>query len=499
MKKVYLIILLITILLGAIIGTGLYVYTAEINTDSVYQGIIIDGYDIGGMTKSKALNFIKERKQDDYQDRFFNLSYGDKKYQIALKDIEYSYDYEEAIEEAYNIGRRGNPISRYITISDLKSNNKLINLEVNYNKDLLLEIVDRIKEDFNQDCLNASFDFNNGDFIVTEEEKGIIIKEEELIDLLVDNMDKLEDISIPVEIQEPVITKELLSRINGVIGQFSTSFKGSSSGRVQNIKLAARKVSNLLVLPGDEISFNETVGSITSSTGFKEAPVILNGELTPGIGGGVCQASTTLYNALLLADVNIVERHPHSIAAAYVPRGMDGAVASGYLDLKFKNNYDFPIYITSKAVGNNIHFYVYGDTNAKDYTVRIEPELIEAIPYKVHERLDPNLEPGTREVVQEGRNGYKVRTYKSIIKDGKIVDRYQISYDYYREKDFIYNVGPELPVSKPAEEVVVPLLDETEEILNEEILNEEPTSVDPVNDEAEEEIIDENIEVIDIP
>ena len=202
---------------------------------------------------------------------------------------------------------------------------------------------------------------------------------------------------------------------------------------------------------------------------------------------------------MLLADVNIVERHPHSIAAAYVPRGMDGAVASGYLDLKFKNNYDFPIYITSKAVGNNIHFYVYGDTNAKDYTVRIEPELIEAIPYKVHERLDPNLEPGTREVVQEGRNGYKVRTYKSIIKDGKIVDRYQISYDYYREKDFIYNVGPELPVSKPAEEVVVPLLDETEEILNEEILNEEPTSVDPVNDEAEEEIIDENIEVIDIP
>jgi len=85
MKKVYLIILLITILLGAIIGTGLYVYTAEINTDSVYQGIIIDGYDIGGMTKSKALNFIKERKQDDYQDRFFNLSYGDKKIPDCIK------------------------------------------------------------------------------------------------------------------------------------------------------------------------------------------------------------------------------------------------------------------------------------------------------------------------------------------------------------------------------------------------------------------------------
>ncbi|MDD2446530.1 MAG: VanW family protein [Tissierellia bacterium] len=494
MKKVYLILLLVIVILGGILGAGFYVYNTEINTGSIYRGITIDNYDIGGMTKIEALNFIKENKQNDYQDKTFKLSYGNKNYIVTLNDIGYSYDYESAIEEAFNIARKGNPIGRYISINELKSHKKEIRIEPEYDKNLLLELVDRIKKDFNQHSIDATFDFNNGDFIVTEENKGTILKESELINLLVDNMDKLEDINIPVEVKEPVITKELLNRINGVIGEFSTSFKGSSYGRIQNIKIAAQKVSDLLVLPGDEISFNETVGSVTSNTGFKEAPVILNGELTPGMGGGICQTSTTLYNALLLADVKIVERHPHSIAAVYVPRGTDGAVASGYLDLKFKNNFDFPIYITSKSVGNNIYFYVYGDTAAIDYTVIIEPELLQTIPYRVHETLDPDAEPGSREILQEGRTGYKVRTYKSIIKDGKVVDRYQINYDYYREKDFIYKVGPELPENNQPEEVTVPLLDEIQEIIDE-----EPSIVDPVYNEPMEEVTDENIEAIDIP
>lgn len=479
MKKIIIILSSIVILLGGLLGAIFYIYNTEINTGTIYNGITIDGYDVSGMTKEKALEFIKGQKDIDDVGKSFNLFYNDINYNVELKTLGLSYDYDGAIEEAYSIGREGNLVSRYKTIKEVQKNKKMLYLEPEYDRELVLELVDKIEKEINQDSTDATFDFNNGNFIVIEEKTGYKLDKSELINLLVDNIYELEDINLPIEVTEPKITKELLSRINGVIGEFSTSFKGSSYGRVQNIKVSANRLSNLLILPGDEISYNETVGPINSDTGFMEAPVILNGELTPGMGGGVCQTSTTLYNALLLSDLTIVERHPHSIAASYVPRGTDGAVARGYLDLKFRNDFDYPIYTYSKVIGNNIYFYIYGDTTAKDYTIKIEPELIETIPYKVQEKFDPNAEPGSRTMVQEGRTGYKVRTFKSIIKDGKVVDRYQITFDYYRERDYIYKVGPELPKNEPTKPADTPVDTQVDE----------PVSVESV---------DENVEVIDL-
>lgn len=445
MKKVLLIMLPLIIIIGGILGGGYYIYETEINLDTIYEGIKIDGYNVSGKTKVEALDFISKQKELDDTDKAINLTYEEKIYHINLSDIGYSYDYEGAVNEAYSLGRQGNIFDRYSSIKSFKQTNRLIGLKAMYDRDLVLKLVDDIEEEINQDGKDATLSFVNGNFVISEESAGKTLRKGELINLIVDNIDDLKDISIPVDKVEAKVTKKLLGRINGIIGEFSTSFKGSSYGRIQNIKVASESVSNLLVMPGDQISFNDKVGPINGKYGFMEAPVILNGELTPGMGGGVCQSSTTLYNALLLADVSIVERHPHSIAASYVPRGTDGAVARGYLDLKFKNDFDFPIYITSEIIGNNIKFYIYGDTNTKDYSVKIEPVLIQTLPYKVVEKFDQNAQPGSRELTQEGRTGYKVKTYKSIIKDGKVVEKNLINSDYYRERDFIYKVGPALP------------------------------------------------------
>ncbi|HCO18158.1 MAG TPA: hypothetical protein DIT39_00860, partial [Tissierellales bacterium] len=259
-------------------------------------------------------------------------------------------------------------------------------------------------------------------------------------------------VELPIEIIEPEIKAEFYERINGKIAEFSTSFKGSAPGRVNNIRLSAKAFKGILLMPGDELSYNETTGPRRADAGYQEAPVILNGELTPGMGGGVCQTSTTLYNALLLADLEIIERHPHSMPPAYVPRGTDGAVATGYLDLRFKNNFDYPVYIDSEVIGTRVYFYIYGDMRGRPYTVKIDTEHHATIPYKVHENFDPSLSPGYRELVQEGRTGYKVSTYKSIIKNGEVISRERISSDYYKERDFIYRVGPALaaePIIQP--------------------------------------------------
>ncbi len=482
MKKPLFIILLLVLVLGGLFGGAYYLYENTIDIDTIYSGIKIEGFDVGGKTTEDALDFIILQKENDYLNKTIKLSYLNSSYDINLKDLEFSYDFKGAVDEAYKLGREGNLLERYNKIKELEQAGYDIALESIYSRDKVLNLVDQIEKDLIKETKDATIDFKGGSFIVTKEQPGVLLKKSELINRLVDGLDNMEDIDIPVEVIEPKVTEELLSRINGVIGDFSTSFKGSSSGRIQNIKQSSKAVSNLLVLPGEEISFNKMVGHIGKSTGYMEAPVIINGELTPGLGGGVCQSSTTLYNALLLSDISIVERHPHSIPSSYVARGTDGAVASGYLDLKFKNDFDFPIYIRSSVEGNRIHFYIYGDTESKDYTVKIEPELIETIPFKVREVYDETLAPGTKVLQQEGRTGYKVRTFKSIIKDGKIVERKQITYDYYREKDFIYKVGPKLPEIVEPSEVVEPS---------------QETISQPVNPEDTTESI-ENIDVIDI-
>src|SRR5699024_6884105 len=193
--------------------------------------------------------------------------------------------------------------------------------------------------------------------------------------LIEENIFELEDIEIPVDKVEPKYTKKHYERINGIIGEYSTAYANSPAGRKHNIRLSTEQFNGKLLNPGDTLSYNQTVGTISKNTGYQEASVIMDGDFQTGVGGGICQTSTTLYNALLLADLTIVERSPHSIPIGYVNKGMDAAVAEGWKDLKFRNDFDFPVYLSAKTSGDQVYFYVYGDKNAKDYQIKIESKL----------------------------------------------------------------------------------------------------------------------------
>lgn len=444
-KKILLILIpLIIILAGGSLG-AYYVYDSQINIDTIYPGLEIDEFYVGGMTKSDALNYIERSKEDELLGSNMKLSYEDHVYNIGLKDLDYSYDYEKAVNEAYEVGREGKLFQRYKEIRQLKDKGFTIALESNYNKSKIDQIVEDISKELHVESKDAEFNFNGGNFLISDEAIGRKVDSEELGLLIKDNIEELADIEIPMEIIQPKYTKEYYARINGVVGQYSTDFKNSGLGRKKNIQLSASSLNGKILHPGQSISYNETTGPRQKQFGYEEAPVIIGGELTPGIGGGVCQTSTTLYNALLLADLTILERHPHSIPPAYINKGQDAAVATGYLDLRFRNDFDYPIYISAWVAGDRVYFSIYGDRNAKDYTVSIQPELLETIPHQVIENEDPGIEPGTRELIEQGRDGYKVRTFKSIIKGGKVIERKQISSDYYRERNYLYKVGPKKP------------------------------------------------------
>lgn len=490
-KRNVLFISIAIIILAASAGGAYYLYEDLVNIDTIYDGIYIGEYNVGGMTEQEAVKYIKTEKMAELSEKSMTLNYGDKDYKLSLEDLGFSYDYDGAAKLAFAKGRKDQgPISRYREIKNLSKENWQVNLESSYSESKIKDQVENIAEEMDQDPIDATFSFDNGNFSVTEDQPGLKVIKEELVKTIEGNMEELKDIDIPLEELNPKFTREYYGKINGVLGEYSTSFKGSSAGRVENIRLSARSFNNLVVHPGEEISYNEITGPKNSSNGYREAPVIFDGELVPGLGGGVCQTSTTLYNTLLLADLTITERSPHSLPPTYVSLGRDAAVASGYLDLKFKNTFDYPIYMTSKLVGNRVYFYVYGDASSRDYTVRISEEITEFKPFTTKEILDETMEAGTEKIEQQGRNGYKSKTYKSIIKDGKVISSKQINSDYYRERQHIVKHGIKIPEKLDPENK-----DENPDSLEnpKEAGDEKPVEGGESSIESPEEIVDENI------
>lgn len=169
----------------------------------------------------------------------------------------------------------------------------------------------------------------------------------------------LSDINIPIDITTPKISTEDVNSINTILGQFSTTFNHTTS-RGSNINIAGKSTSDQLIMPHDEFSYNKSTGSRTWHNGYKTAKVIIGGKYVNGEGGGVCQVSTTIYNAALISGMDITEVHNHTFASMYAPIGRDAAVSYGYTDFKFQNPLKHPIYIKNIVNNGVITSKIYG-------------------------------------------------------------------------------------------------------------------------------------------
>ena len=439
-KALYIIILVLVLLVGGAGVFALNVWKNDIDLDQIYEGIYIENIDVSNKTKQEALSLLEENFNEDLK-RPVKLYTADNSYTFIYDDIGYKYNYEEAINKAYDIGKDGNIINRYLEIKNLKNENININLEYEYSKEMIEEVANEVSKNLNKESKDAVFNFNGGNFLITEEEEGYQVDKEALANLIEDSINERFELEIPLNVLKPKFTKEDYKRINGVIGQYTTKFENSSIGRKKNIQISGNSLNGIVVNPGETLSYNMVTGPRQRKYGYEEAPVILNGKYIPGVGGGVCQTSTTLYNAILLADLTVTQRQHHSIPPPYVSKGTDAVVTDGPLDLVFRNDFDFPIYISTYVTDKSITISIYGDTNTKDYTVSIKPEIVETIPYETKEILDSNLEKGKIEVDSQGRNGYKVKTYKSKIKNGKVIENTLISQDFYKPNNHVYRKG----------------------------------------------------------
>lgn len=448
LKWLYVSIIVISIAIGSF---GIF---SVLNRSTIYDGIKIENFDVSNMSKEEASKMLKTNLEKDLKQKSMTLNYGDKVYKLNLRELGFYYEIDDAIDEAYSVGREGNIFHRLKTVVRTKKYGEEIKVQISSDPSKINSLVNEIAQEINLESKDAVLNFNGGKISVIDEVVGKKVDTEVLKNRIEDNICKLEEIQIPVDDIIPQKTKALLGRINGKISEFSTSFKGSSADRIENIKVAAKAINGKIVMPEEAVSFNDLTGPRIKSNGYKEANVIIGGDFTPGVGGGVCQVSTTVYNSLLLADLEILERHPHSIPAKYVSYGQDAAVSYGHLDLKFKNKFEFPIYLNTQVIGDRLYVFVYGDRSSKNYEIRIKPELVEKVDPKVETIFDSTLKPGEKVAVQQGRTGYKIKTYKITMMNGKEIKRELITSDYYKPRNYIYRVGPiPKPVVNPSTEV----------------------------------------------
>ena len=326
-------------------------------------------------------------------------------------------------------------------LNDISSKNETINIPVN-NVGAEPINLDAIYKDIFKLPVDASYTTNpyvvypssNGlDFAISMEEAKAIISNQP------------DEYTIPLKITYPNVTTNQIGNeaFPDLLSQFSTSFTSSGYNRSNNIILSSAKLNGLVLMPGEEFSYNQAVGQRTRAAGFREAGAYSNGKVVQEVGGGICQVSSTLYNAVLYANLEIVERTNHYFNPGYVKAGLDATVSWGGPDFRFRNNRNYPIRIVTDTSGKKLKVYIYGLKTDDDCTVVLDPRYISSVPYKTTYQNDASLATGETRVISSGSNGCKTATYKYVYdKNGTLISSECISRDTYSPHNKVVAVGP---------------------------------------------------------
>lgn len=506
-KKIITILICAIILVVAIFAsTGFALF--NINNTKIISNISIEGIEVGGLTKKEAEQKILEKIEKNVEQNII-VKTNDFEYQFQLSQIEAKYDTNKAIEDAYSIGRDGNIFKNNLEIFKRKIKNKNIEVGIDYNQELLDNIINEIAVKIPGAVEKPSYCIEDKKLTITKGKAGNTInkekfkeevikrleleKQNEPIELEIINVepeaidiDKIysevhkeaknayytkdpfqvyphvdgvdfdleaaremlkedkEEYVIDLKITTPKITTNKIGSeaFPDLLSTFSTKYDASNTPRTTNLKLAMNKLNGVVVSPGETFSYNKTLGKRTAEAGYREAGGFAGGRVVQTLAGGICQISSTLYDAVVYANLEIVERHNHMFLAGYVGAGKDATVVYGAYDFKFKNTRKYPIMLKTSIGSGVARIDVFGIKEDVEYEVEISSKILSYTPFKVVRENDSSLAPGKERVAQNGMNGCKSITYKILKLNGKEVSRTVLSSDTYDPMNKIIKVGP---------------------------------------------------------
>lgn len=301
--------------------------------------------------------------------------------------------------------------------------------------------IDNIYKEIYKEAKSAYYDEENKKLYKEENGIDLAISKEEIQNII---QEEKEEYIIPLKIVKPEITVVDLAGENffpNLLAKFTTRYDETAENRANNIRLSSEKINGTILMPNEVFSYNKIVGERTIKAGYKEASVYVGGKVVPGIGGGICQVSSTLYNAALLSNLEITERRNHYFITSYVSQSRDATVSYGSIDFKFKNTRTYPIKIECVSKNGICQVFIYGMEEEVEYEVEIQDKVTDVIPYTTKTIKTDELTKGETLVVQKGVDGYKSEAYRILKLNGKVISKTLLSKDSYNPLQEIIQEG----------------------------------------------------------
>lgn len=416
--------------------------------ETILKGVSIDKLDVSGMTREEALAAL-ESYEKNLGGQSIKLGIGDNVIEAKLSDLGVTFDNEDLVDEAIGVGHAGNIVKRYKDQKDLQHSGKTFPLSWQTNEDTVRTYVENNCTKYDKKAQNASLTRENGAFNFVAGTEGLELNVDSAVRTISDYLennwtsDNTAVLNLETQITEPEGSAEELANIKDLLGSFTTSFSTSGSNRCKNVSSGASHINGTVLYPGEEFSAYETVSPFTEANGYAMAGSYLNGEVVDSMGGGICQVSTTLYNAVLRAELNVTERSPHSMTVHYVDLSEDAAIAGTYKDFKFVNSTEYPIYIEGYTTSDKkITFNIYGkETRDKNRTISFESQMVSETPATTILQEDAGQGIGYKAVSSKGSSGYVAELYKIVKVNGVETDRIKVNKSTYKGTNRVVTYG----------------------------------------------------------
>ncbi|MHB8157125.1 MAG: VanW family protein [Desulfocucumaceae bacterium] len=421
-SRMKIIILSVTLaFLGALAMLGVSV---AMDSETIISGVHIPGGDLSGLTRENGDALLQQLEKELVQSTPLVLSYEGKSWRLRPGNIGLSIDRGRILDEALLAGRKGSPLERLRQYRTAGKEGLAVPVYVKIDKAMLEGELDSIASEITTLPVDARLKINPDESVeIIPALDGLRVDRDKVyrsVEQIFMDSGAAPEIKLSLVRSSPKVSTQQVAYmgVDGLLSTYTTTFNPNDTDRAYNLKIAASALDGIFLPPSEIFSFNGVVGSRSTEAGYKNAKVIVNNELVDGVGGGVCQVSTTLYNAVLLANLEILDRVNHSIPVAYVPPGRDATVTDNYLDFRFKNSTPSHIYLKTFFSPGRITVKVYGNSNSRRQVI-IRTNIIETIPFKDIYEKDLTLKEGEVKLKRKGIPGLRVSAERLVLDNGK--------------------------------------------------------------------------------
>lgn len=477
-------------------------YLAVVASSSkIYPNVKVMDVNIGGLEKDEAVKKL-ENYYSNTEKANLILKTGNHQEVVKFDELGVKYDFNKAVENAYNLGSEGGIFKRLFDIAIIELKGEIVELPMSYDSQVLDDKLNKFENDEADQVKDDTYEIKDNRMIVHYGHSGKGIDKESLVKQIEERLKKGVDgelvfnetnvkpksldadsiltepkdasvkiinfseikyipevygaefdkdsfkklykenqgkdsFNIPIAVIRPKLTlDDLKSKLfRDTLASYDTYYGSSPQNRKHNIQLAASKIDGVILGPGDEFSYNTIVGPRTADRGFQMAHVYSSGKIIDDFGGGICQVSTTLYDAVLNADLDVTSRQNHMFTVGYAKPGLDATVSYGSVDFKFKNNTSWPIKIINHTTPTDVNFTILGTNTDPEKTIEFRREIVKVLPYNTITTLDPTLPEGKVVTDQAGTDGYMVNVYKITKRGGEVEKEEFMHKDTYQPLD----------------------------------------------------------------